>query len=60
MIVYSVPTGVFVAQSLNQTIFPQFPRLTADFAGMEGFLYGGFDALTNRVSRNGSHGCVPL
>jgi len=35
----------------NQTIFPQFPRLTADFAGMEGFLYGSFDTLANGVVR---------
>jgi hypothetical protein len=27
MIVYFVRTGMFVAQSLNQTIFPQFPRV---------------------------------
>src|ERR1035438_7904789 len=40
---------VLVAQGLNQTIFPQFPRLTADFAGMEGLLYGGKDALANGV-----------
>jgi hypothetical protein len=40
-----------VTQRLNPTAFPPLSRLAADLAGMEGFLYGGFDALTNGVVR---------
>ena len=40
-----------VAHGLDPTVFPQFARLTANLAGMEGLLYGGFDALVNGVIR---------
>jgi hypothetical protein len=38
---------MLVAQGLDPTVFPQFPRLAANLAGMEGLVLGGFDALTN-------------
>jgi hypothetical protein len=38
-----------VTQGLDPTVFPQFPRLAANLAGMEGLLYGGKDALANGV-----------
>jgi hypothetical protein len=42
---------MLVAQSLDPTVFPQSPGLAANLAGMEGLLYGGFDALVNGVIR---------
>jgi hypothetical protein len=38
---------MLTAQSLDPTVIPQFAWLPADLAGMEGLLYGGFDALVN-------------
>jgi hypothetical protein len=38
-----------IAQGLSQTIFPQFPRLPANLAGMEGLLSGDADSLANGV-----------
>jgi hypothetical protein len=35
---------MLVAQSLDPTVFPQFARLAANFASMEGFMYSSFDA----------------
>jgi hypothetical protein len=40
---------MLVAQRLSPTTFPPFSPLAADLAGMEGLLYGGFDALVNGV-----------
>ena len=40
-----------VAQSLDPITFPQCSRLPTDLAGMEGFRYGGFDALADGVVR---------
>jgi len=42
---------VLIAQSLDPITFPQLPRLPANLAGMEGLLYGGFDALADGVIR---------
>jgi hypothetical protein len=41
-----------VAQGLDPTAFPQFPRSPANLAGVEGFLFGGFEALPNYVVRH--------
>jgi hypothetical protein len=42
---------VLVAQSLNPTVFPLPSRPTANLAGIEGLLLGGFDTLANCVIR---------
>ena len=42
---------VLVALGLNPIAFPQCSRLPANLAGMEGLLFGGFDALADRVIR---------
>ncbi len=42
---------VLVAQGLNPIAFPQRSWLPANLAGMEGLLFGGFDALADRVIR---------
>jgi hypothetical protein len=51
MIPFSVFPYMLVAQGLDPTVFPQSAGLTANLAGMEGLLYGGFDALVNGVIR---------
>jgi hypothetical protein len=38
---------VLVVQSLDETAFPQLPRLAANFAGAEGFLCGDSDTSIN-------------
>jgi hypothetical protein len=39
------------AQGLDPTMLPQCSRLPADLAGMEGLLYGGFEAVANSIIR---------
>jgi hypothetical protein len=38
-------------KSLNPTTFPPLPRLAANLAGTEGFLFGGEEALANGLIR---------
>jgi len=42
---------VLVALGLNPIAFPQCSWLPANLPGMEGLLFGGFDALADRVIR---------
>jgi hypothetical protein len=44
-------TRMLLAQSLNPTAFPQFSRLAANLASMEGFLLGGFEASADSIIR---------
>ncbi len=50
MIFYLLPTGVFVAQGPAPIALPLSSRLSADLAGVEGFLYGGVDTLADGVT----------
>jgi hypothetical protein len=46
----SVCARVFVAQSPAPIVLPLSSRLSANLAGVEGFLYGGVDALADGVT----------